>query len=784
MTKPATFTFARGNAGKVRALPLYAAGALVSLLVRRSPERWVFGSAIGPVEGALAVLRAAARTVPNVRIDWLATDRDELEQALALGVNASLKRSLRGFWLTLRAHTAVVTHGFGDVNRYGLTGARRVQLWHGVPLKKLHLDSPAVLGERGLRSALMRSLYRRAGRSISLFPVASEHVAERITSAFGLRPHVAVPTGDPRDDALLASDAAQVRQRLRELLNVERESKLVLFAPTWRDGEPEPILPSDTEWGVLEHLAEQAGFEFVVRPHPLSRLADINRPSDRVHVLTPQLAPNITDVLAGFDVVITDYSSIALDYSLRDGAVLWFAPDLDDYAKRRGLYDDYEALTEGEYATDWPQLTAKLLAVLTQDAAAESARLRLARLREQFFAHTDPNAADRVIAHLTGRTAASPTSEVGSPATGPAETGRTQTVFFESFYGKQIGCNPAAIDREIARRLPHVSRIWSVADPALTPPAGAQAVRRDSTEWQHARDNADVLIVNDWLGRSFSPKPQQFVLQTWHGTMLKRLALERPNVSLRTKLAISRESRKWSALLSQNSHSTRHFRSSYAYRGPVWQAGYPRNDALHERDQLAAKAALGIAAESKVLVYAPTWRDDAAQGADLLNVAEFAARLPRGWMLVTRGHSRVSDRQGFAEHDRVIDASQGFDAATVIASADLFVTDYSSMMFDASVSPVRQAFFAPDLERYRDAERGFTFDFEQCAPGPITRTPDELLDVVRQLNSQAGQKRFDAEWREQLTAWRNRFNAHDDGTAAKRVVQRMIDLGILTESAI
>ena len=66
----------------------------------------------------------------------------------------------------------------------------------------------------------------------------------------------------------------------------------------------------------------------------------------------------------------------------------------------------------------------------------------------------------------------------------------------------------------------------------------------------------------DWLRKRYRPRPHQHVLQTWHGTMLKRLALDRSGVGLRTRIAVKRESRRWDALLAQNAYSARIFRSA------------------------------------------------------------------------------------------------------------------------------------------------------------------------------------------------------------------------------
>lgn len=135
--------------------------------------------------------------------------------------------------------------------------------------------------------------------------------------------------------------------------------------------------------------------------------------------------------------------------------------------------------------------------------------------------------------------------------------GDENAIFFESFYGRSAGCNPRAIDREIAARAPGAIRYWSVVDLSVPVPEGAVAVIEGSPEWWRARGAARLLIVNDWLRRRFARKPGQKVLQTWHGTPLKRLALHRPGFDPRRMAAVVKESRRWDVLLAQNTYSER-----------------------------------------------------------------------------------------------------------------------------------------------------------------------------------------------------------------------------------
>lgn len=342
-------------------------------------------------------------------------------------------------------------------------------------------------------------------------------------------------------------------------------------------------------------------------------------------------------------------------------------------------------------------------------------------------------------------------------------------VFFESFYGRNASCNPLAIDRELARRAPGAIRYWSVVDLSVAVPEGAVPIVEGSPEWWRARGSARLLVVNDWLRRRFSRRNGQVVLQTWHGTPLKRLALHRPGFDPRRMAAVFRESRRWNVLLAQNPYAARILGKAYAFGSrPIWVEGYPRNDVLVTGDGGATRAALGIRPGERVLLYAPTWRDDRSEIVDFVDPAELAGAADA--VVLVRGHSRTLREGRDAEGPRVIDVTGFPDASLLLLAADALITDYSSVMFDFSVTGKPMYFLVPDMEHYRGQLRGFYFDLVAHAPGPVVRTQDELIAAL------AGSS---ADYEERYRAWRARFNARDDGHAAERVVARILDQGFL-----
>ena len=341
-------------------------------------------------------------------------------------------------------------------------------------------------------------------------------------------------------------------------------------------------------------------------------------------------------------------------------------------------------------------------------------------------------------------------------------------VFFESFYGQSATCNPLALDRELAATRPDIARYWSVVDASVEVPEGSVALIEGSADWWRIRGSARLLVVNDWLRNRFRKRRFQTVLQTWHGTPLKKIALGRPGVGLRTVLATIRERARWSILLSQNPHSTSVFRSAYAYLGPVWQEGYPRDDALSTGDAAAVRSRLGIAEDATVVLYAPTWRDDRPDHIDYLDVAAFTDALGPGYVTLIRGHSRTLLPGRDISAENVIDVTTYADVTELFLVADVLVTDYSSVMFDFSVTGKPIFFFAPDLEHYREQLRGFYFDLDALAPGPVVQQPEELVQLVLARDEVRGR------YAEKYRAWRTEFNPRDDGGSAARVVQRLL----------
>ena len=318
------FSFGAGNVAKLVRIPLYLAGRLASALIPRSRDLWVFGCGIGVGDGALALWSVAQ--VRGVRAMWLVGSASDAAEAETRGIPHVRKQSVRGFWATARARVVVVTHGFGDVNRYAIGGAYIVQLWHGIPLKRIGVDSPATVrvpdipGSRILRR-LITLLYARTTRSITLIPAASHLVRGRLESAFSLPDDAVAVTGEPRVDVLSQGTPTQRRERARQALTAvvgelpSDATRLVLYAPTWRDGDADPAIPSPDDWRDILEVLRAEDAVLLIRSHPLGA-GDYTPPrgtegGERVRRLGSELVRDATPLLSGLDALVTDYSSMS-----------------------------------------------------------------------------------------------------------------------------------------------------------------------------------------------------------------------------------------------------------------------------------------------------------------------------------------------------------------------------------------------------------------------------------------------------------------------------------------
>lgn len=388
----------------------------------------------------------------------------------------------------------------------------------------------------------------------------------------------------------------------------------------------------------------------------------------------------------------------------------------------------------GTYSLRWESADASGRCVVGGDLDGPATELTGSVRSARIVVHRDGSAAVTVMAPLT----MTERSRRGHRLLVEQDMGPlVKGVFLESFRGRSGGDNPAAICADLAAHGLDAPVWWSVEDGTVPVPPGADAVVVGSEPWFRALRTARVIVTNDNLPFWFSKREGQRLLQTWHGTPIKRLLNDAAPgaVSLVYRRLMARQVPQWDLLLAQDEGARRHLCLAMGYTGDVLVGEYPRNVGLlgGARVRRRVRAELGVPEGSPVVLYAPTWRE-ALRGADgtgtgsLLDARTLAQRT--GTIVLVRSHHMNRLQAERDDSRNVVYVSQYPRLEDLMLAADVLVTDYSSIVFDFRLTGKPIVVYVPDLEHYRDVERGLYGGWPERAGWPWTCTQSQLVDTL------------------------------------------------------
>lgn len=359
-------------------------------------------------------------------------------------------------------------------------------------------------------------------------------------------------------------------------------------------------------------------------------------------------------------------------------------------------------------------------------------------------------------------------------------------VIFISFHGRGYSDNPRAIYEQM-RQDPAFRGyrfVWCIKHHKkknLHIP-GAKIVEYFSIPYFYYLSRAKYWVINCKMPMYISKKPNQVYLQTWHGTPLKHLGHDieaAPDMTFyRSGLNYEQmchtydvDSARYNGMIAPNKFCMQVFPHAFHVEpDKLLETGYPRNDFLSNytnKDIKRIKEKYSIPENKKVILYAPTWRDDSykAGGYTFKLQADFRKwkeKLGPDTVVLFKPHYLIVNefKDDPQLQDFLISVPADADIRDLYVVSDAMVTDYSSVFFDYGILRRPVYFYMYDLDTYASDLRGFYIDIHKDLPGDIYEKEEDLLEAIHQ-------NKFDAS---RYDAFNALYNNKEDGKASERVV--------------
>ncbi|MGN0383983.1 MAG: CDP-glycerol glycerophosphotransferase family protein [Eubacterium sp.] len=370
-------------------------------------------------------------------------------------------------------------------------------------------------------------------------------------------------------------------------------------------------------------------------------------------------------------------------------------------------------------------------------------------------------------------------------------------VFFEAYQGRRYACSPKALYEEMLanEEYSEYSFVWAVRDTDkykfISDNKNTKIVKFESFQYYKEMASAKYWVFNSKTRDFVKIKPGQIYLQTWHGTPFKKIGCDVPvdnavTTTQRMLLSYTIEAKKMSYIISPSAFCSEKFKSAFNLKNThreniIIETGYPRNDRLfkytsEETDRI--KYQLGIPGDKKVILYAPTFRDDklSRRNGFALNIEIDFDRMKEefgnDYIILFRAHYFIACRFDFNKYkDFVYDVSDIDDINDLYIISDMLVTDYSSVFFDYANLKRPIVFYMYDFKKYKEETRDLYFGADEL-PGTVTTNMGELINAIKDISTAL--KETGSIYNDKYKQFNEKFNYLDGPDTSKEVLKAIL----------
>lgn len=357
---------------------------------------------------------------------------------------------------------------------------------------------------------------------------------------------------------------------------------------------------------------------------------------------------------------------------------------------------------------------------------------------------------------------------------------RERAILFDNFGGNGYGDSPKYINEELNRRNCKAKRYWVVKKnlpEAISKefPDDIIPVTYRSITYFKAAAVSKVWIRNSRMPIVIKKRKDQFYINTWHSIIpWKKVEFDvkREKTSNVPRMSL-KDNVNTDLMVASCGFKEQLLRTSYRYTGEVMRAVIPRCDCLRNLDFdkiCEIKNKLGIAINTHVVMYAPTFRDSHRTDIYSLDYDKvldaLEKRFGEEWVVIVRLHPlMLSYGEQIKYSKKIINVTAYPDAQELLMISDSLITDYSSIMFDFMLTQKPIFLYATDMKEYR-AERNFYYE--------ITELPFDLSDCNEAL--QGAILEFDEnKYRKMLEIYEKKISLFESDVSSSKLIADIIE---------
>ncbi|MHC9537652.1 bifunctional glycosyltransferase/CDP-glycerol:glycerophosphate glycerophosphotransferase [Dellaglioa sp. BT-FLS60] len=667
-------------------------------------------------------------------------------------------------------------------------GQVEVQSLHGTFMKTMGFDEPYFKdGSKGRQNNFLKRI-KRWDYLVSPSP----YMDKTASHAFNFEKKL-ITSGFPRNDVLYQKNNETNILQIKKSLKIPLDKKVILYAPTYRNKDGFDFQLN------IKQMQDKLSDEYVllVRLHYfVANKIDLTEFEGFTYDVSNY--PTVENLYLIADTLITDYSSVMFDYAHLKRPMIFFAYDLKDYTEdTRGVYLDYRAIVPGPIVDTTDKIIAELSDFNQLQTTYTQKRIEF---YDEFCTYgRQGNASKQVFEEMIGDDLLPqvPSVQVIRNKIKKltkfkkwypkifniiGKMSKKNIIIFESFFGRKYSDNPKAIYEYMKNRYPEYKMYWNVNKEYETyfKEHHIPYVIRFSFKGIFKQARAKYWFTNVRRPLWWVKPEGATIIQTWHGTPLKTIGVDvntgsMPGVdAAKYHSQVTKDSDRWDYAVTPNQYSSDIFRQAFRLnRNQMINSGYPRNDILTnytQSDIEKIKSNLGLNSDKKIILYAPTWRDNEYVKADYftanlhLDLDKMKAEFGDDIIVLVRTHYLIANSLDLTNYEKfALNVSEYEDINDLYLISDLLITDYSSVFFDFATLRRPIIFFAYDLDEYANDIRGFYFDYEKDVPGPIVKDTNAVIEEIK--------KAFETKSvHPNYASFVEKYNAWEDGHATERLV--------------